>query len=253
MRTPFVVGNWKLHKTIAEGLALVTELKNALAVLKGVHIGVAPTFVSINPIAKRLEGSPIHTCAQDCHWETFGPRTGEVSPPLLADSGASWIIVGHSERRQFLGDTIEVVGKKVPAVLAANLGVIICCGEMLADRDGGRTLEVVDAQLDAALAHVTAAHATKVVVAYEPVWAIGTGRTATPAQAQEVHAHIRKKLAAKVGPEAADAIRIQYGGSVKPANAEALIAQPDIDGFLVGGASLEASDFIAIVKAARPS
>lgn len=253
MRTPFVVGNWKLHKTIAEGLALVTELKNALAVLKGVHIGVAPTFVSINPIAKRLEGSSINTCAQDCHWETFGPWTGEVSPPLLGDAGASWIIVGHSERRQFLGDTIEVVGKKVPAVLAANLGVIICCGEMLADRDGGRTLDVVDAQLDAALASVTAAHATKVVVAYEPVWAIGTGRTATPAQAQEVHAHIRKKLAAKVGAEAADTIRIQYGGSVKPGNAEALIAEPDIDGFLVGGASLEASDFIAIVKAARPS
>ena len=121
MRTPFVVGNWKLHKTIAEGLALVTELKNALAVVKGVHVGVAPTFVSINPIAKRLDDSTILTCAQDCHWETFGPWTGEVSPPLLADAGVSWIIVGHSERRQFLGDTNEVVGKKVPAVLAANL------------------------------------------------------------------------------------------------------------------------------------
>ena len=253
MRTPFVVGNWKLHKTIAEGLALVTELKNALAVLKGVHIGVAPTFVSINPIAKRLEGSSIHTCAQDCHWETFGPWTGEVSPPLLADAGVTWVIVGHSERRQFLGDTNEIVGKKVPMVLAANLGAIVCCGEQLADRDGGRTLEVVDAQLDAALASVTAAHAPKLVIAYEPVWAIGTGRTATPAQAQEVHAHIRKKLHGRLGAEAAESIRIQYGGSVKPANAEALISQPDIDGFLVGGASLEASDFIAIVRAARPS
>ena len=253
MRTPFVVGNWKLHKAIAEGLALVTELKNALAVVKGVHVGVAPTFVSINPIAKRLDDSTILTCAQDCHWETFGPWTGEVSPPLLADAGVSWIIVGHSERRQFLGDTIEVVGKKVPAVLAANLGAIVCCGEKLEDRDAGRTLAIVDAQLDAALASVTAAHTTKLVIAYEPVWAIGTGRTATPAQAQEVHKHIRGKLASKLGNDAADSIRIQYGGSVKPANAEALIAEPDIDGFLVGGASLEASDFIAIVKAARPS
>jgi triosephosphate isomerase len=255
MRIPFVVGNWKLHKTIAEGLTLVTELKNQLTVLahQRVHVGVAPTFLSINPIAKRLEGSPILTCAQDTHWETFGPWTGEVSPPLLADAGASWIIVGHSERRQFLGDTNEVVGKKVPSVFAAGLGAIVCCGEMLADRDGGRTLQVVDAQLDAALASVTPAHATKLVVAYEPVWAIGTGRTATPSQAQEVHAHIRKRLADKLGVEAAESIRIQYGGSVKPANAEALIAEPDIDGFLVGGASLEAADFIAIVKAARPS
>jgi len=253
MRTPFVVGNWKLHKTIAESLALVTELKNALGALKGVQVGVAPTFVSINPVAKRLEDSSISTCAQDCHWETHGPWTGEVSPELLADAGVSWIIVGHSERRQFLGDTNEVVGKKVPAVLAKNLGAIVCCGEMLADRDGGRTLEVVDAQLGAALSGVDASAASKLVIAYEPVWAIGTGRTATPAQAQEVHKHIRSRLAGKLGQAAADSIRIQYGGSVKPGNAEALIGEPDIDGFLVGGASLEAADFIAIVKAARPS
>lgn len=251
MRTPFIVGNWKLHKTVAESLALVTELKNVLASTKGVQVGVAPTFVSIQAVAKRLEGSPIATCAQDCHWETHGPWTGEVSAPLLRDVGVTWIIVGHSERRQFLGDTNEVVGKKVPAVLAAGAGAIVCCGEQLADRDGGRTLDVVDAQLSAALAKVETAHAPHLVIAYEPVWAIGTGRNATPAQAQEVHVHIRKRLAEKLGQAAADSIRIQYGGSVKPANAEQLIAEPDIDGFLVGGASLQADDFIAIVKAAR--
>ena len=252
MRTPFVVGNWKLHKTIAESLALVTELKNQLAAVKGVAIGVAPVFTALHAVAKRLEGSPIATCAQDCHWETKGAWTGEVSAPLLGDAGASWVIVGHSERRQFFGDTSDGVGKKARAVLAAGLGAIVCVGEALAERDAGRTLAVVDEQLDGALAGLDASNPARLVIAYEPVWAIGTGRTATPAQAQEVHAHIRKRLAERLGAVAADAIRIQYGGSVKPSNAEALLAEPDIDGALVGGASLEAADFVAIVKAARP-
>ncbi|HEU0033584.1 MAG TPA: triose-phosphate isomerase [Kofleriaceae bacterium] len=253
MRTPFVVGNWKLHKTIAESLALVTELKNQLGAVKGVQIGVAPTFVSVAAVAKRLEGSNIATCGQDCHWETKGAWTGEVSPPLLADAGASWVIVGHSERREHFGDTSENVGKKARAVLAAGLGAIVCVGETLAERDGGRTLSVVDEQIALGLAGIEPAQTERLVIAYEPVWAIGTGRTATPAQAQEVHAHIRMRLAERFGTPAADAIRIQYGGSVKPSNAEALIAEKDIDGALVGGASLEAADFIAIVKAARPS
>ena len=253
MRTPFVVGNWKLHKTIAESLALVTELKNQLGAVKGVAVGVAPVFTALHAVAKRLEGSPIVTCAQNCHWEPSGAWTGEVSASLVGDAGATWVIVGHSERRQFFGDTNEGVGKKARAVLAAGLGAIICVGESLAERDGGRTLAVIDDQLTSALADIAATRASKLVIAYEPVWAIGTGRTATPAQAQEVHAHIRKRLAERLGAGAADAIRIQYGGSVKPGNAEALIAEPDIDGALVGGASLEAADFIAIVKAARPS
>jgi triosephosphate isomerase (TIM) len=253
MRTPFVVGNWKLHKTIAESLALVTELKNQLGAVKGVAIGVAPVFTAIHAVAKRLEGSSIATCAQNCHWEAKGAWTGEVAAPLLADAGASWVIVGHSERRQFFGDTSDGVGKKARAVLAAGLGAIVCVGESLAERDAGRTLAVVDEQLDGALAGIDAASVARLVIAYEPVWAIGTGRTATPAQAQEVHAHIRKGLAARLGAGAADAIRIQYGGSVKPSNAEALMAEADIDGALVGGASLEAADFVAIVKAARPS
>lgn len=253
MRTPFVVGNWKLHKTIAESVAFVTELKNQLGAVKGVAVGVAPTLLSLNAVAKRLEGSTIATAAQNCHWEPKGAWTGEVSAPQLAEAGATWCIVGHSERRQFFGDTSEGVGKKARAALAAGLGAIVCVGESLAERDGGRTLAVVDEQLAGGLAGIDATAAAKLVIAYEPVWAIGTGRTATPAQAQEVHAHIRARLSDRLGAVAAAAIRIQYGGSVKPSNADALMAEPDIDGALVGGASLEAADFVAIVKAARTS
>jgi triosephosphate isomerase len=250
MRTPFVVGNWKLNKTIAEGLALVTELKNQLSAVKGVAIGVAPTFVSLSAIAKRLEGSPIVTCSQDCFWEASGAWTGELSPALIADAGATWTIIGHSERRQHFHETNASVNKKTKAALAAGLGAIVCVGETLAERDGNRTLAVIDEQLAGGLDGVTS-DAAKLVIAYEPVWAIGTGRTATPAQAQEVHAHIRARLAERFGAVAGAEIRIQYGGSVKPSNAEALMAEKDIDGALVGGASLEAADFIAIVKAAR--
>lgn len=253
MRTPFVVGNWKLNKTIAESLALVTELKNQLGAVKGVAVGVAPVFTALHAVARRLEGSAIATCAQNCHWETSGAWTGEVSAAHAADAGATWIIVGHSERRQFFGDTSEGVGKKARAALAAGLGAIVCVGESLAERDGGHTLAIVDDQLTGALSGIDAAAAPRLVIAYEPVWAIGTGRTATPAQAQEVHAHLRKRLAERFGGGTAETIRIQYGGSVKPSNAEALMSEADIDGALVGGASLEAADFIAIVKAARPS
>ncbi len=253
MRTPFVVGNWKLHKTIAESLALVTELKNQLGAVKGVAVGVAPVATALHAVAKRLEGSSLVTCAQNCHWEASGAWTGEISAAHVADAGAGWVILGHSERRQFFGDTSEGVGKKTRAVLAAGLGAIVCIGELLAERDAGNTLSVVDAQLAGALDGLASPNPAKLVIAYEPVWAIGTGRTASPAQAQEVHAHIRKRLAERLGAADADAIRIQYGGSVKPGNAEALMAEPDIDGALVGGASLEAADFVAIVKAARPS
>jgi triosephosphate isomerase len=253
MRTPFVVGNWKLNKTINEALALVTELKNQLGAVKGVAVGVAPPFTALHAVAKRLEGSPIAICGQDCFWENTGAFTGAISAPFLADAGASWAIVGHSERRQFFGDTNESVGRKARAALAGGLGAIVCVGEMLAERDAGRTLDVIDGQLAGGLADIDAAVASqRLVIAYEPVWAIGTGRTASPAQAQEVHAHIRKRLGERFGSQTAAAIRIQYGGSVKPSNAEALMAEADIDGALVGGASLEAADFVAIVKASRP-
>ena len=249
-----MVGNWKLHKTIAEALTLVTELKNQLGAVKNVAIGVAPVFTALSAVSKRLEGSTIATCAQDVFWEKHGAWTGEVSAPILHDAGATWTIVGHSERRQHFGDTDDCVRKKAHAALHGGLGAIVCVGETLGERDAGRTLGVIDTQLAAAMADVDAAHAKdRVVIAYEPVWAIGTGRTATPAQAQEVHAHIRKRLGERFGADIAAAMRIQYGGSVKPSNAEALMGQPDIDGALVGGASLEAADFVAIVKAARPS
>jgi triosephosphate isomerase (TIM) len=251
MRIPFVVGNWKLHKTVAEATALATELKNQLAAVKGVAIGIAPPFTALWPVARRLDDSSIALAAQDCFWEERGAWTGAVSPSLLADAGCTWVIIGHSERRQHFGETDDGVGKKVKAALAAGLGVIACVGETDAQRDAGATMTVVDRHLDGALVHVTPAAADRVVIAYEPVWAIGTGRTATPAQAQEVHAHIRARLRERFGAAVGDAVRIQYGGSVKPGNALALMAQPDIDGALVGGASLEAADFVAIVKAAR--
>src|SRR5688500_8140224 len=164
MRTPFVVGNWKLHKTVAESLALVTELKNQLAAVRGVEVGVAPTFLSLAAVAKRLEGSPIATCSQTTHWESKGAWTGEVSPQLIADAGATWCIVGHSERRAYFGDTNETVNKKAKAVLAAGLGVIVCVGETLEERDGGRTLAVVDEELSVGLAGIQTAQVAKLVI-----------------------------------------------------------------------------------------
>lgn len=256
MRTPFVVGNWKLHKTIAESLALVTELKNQLGALREVAVGVAPPFTALNAVAKRLEDSSIAVSAQDCYWEEKGAFTGEVAPGMLRDAGCTWAIIGHSERRQFFGETDETVGKKVKAALAAGLGAIACVGETLAQRDGGTTFQVVEQHLRGVFADVGApdvALLERIVIAYEPVWAIGTGRTATPAQAQEVHAFIRGWLTENVSAAASAAIRIQYGGSVKPDNAVALMREPDIDGALVGGASLQAADFVAICRAAKPA
>jgi triosephosphate isomerase (TIM) len=249
-RTSIVVGNWKLNKTIAEALALVTELKNQLASVRDVEIGVAPVFTALSPVVKRLEGSNIGVAGQNCHWEERGAWTGEVSASLLADAGCRYVIVGHSERRQHFGETDEGVGKKARAALDAGLVPIICVGETESERDSGQTVSRVDTQLAGALAPLGAGDMGKVVLAYEPVWAIGTGRTATPAQAQEVHAHIRGQLRQRFG-DLAERIRIQYGGSVKPDNAEKLLRQPDIDGGLIGGASLQTDDFVAIVKAAR--
>jgi triosephosphate isomerase len=251
MRTPFVVGNWKLHKTVAEAQALVSELKNQLGAVRDVAVGVAPPFTALWPVARRLDDSQIAVAAQNCFWEEKGAWTGEVGPALLADVGCKWVIIGHSERRQHFGETDAGVGKKVKAALAAGLGVIACVGETDKQRDAGETMAVVDAHLEGVLAGAGDPPLDRLVIAYEPVWAIGTGRTATPAQAQEVHAHLRGRLKARLGDAAAAAIRLQYGGSVKASNAEALMREPDIDGALVGGASLDAAEFVAIVKAAR--
>jgi triosephosphate isomerase len=253
MRTPFVVGNWKLHKTVAEATALVTELKNQLASVRDVAVGVAPPYTALWPIAKRLEGSNLLLAAQNCWHQDKGAWTGEVAPMMLADVGCTWVIIGHSERRQHFGETDATVEKKVQLALADGLGVIGCVGETDKQRDAGETFAVVDQHLDGVLAGAVGVAPERLVIAYEPVWAIGTGRTATPAQAQEVHAHLRKRLRERLGDAAAAAIRIQYGGSVKASNAEALMREPDIDGALVGGASLEAAEFVAIVKAARNS
>ena len=256
MRTPFVVGNWKLHKTIAESLALVTELKNQLGTLRDVEVGVAPPFTALHAVSKRVEDSSIVVAAQDCYWEEKGAFTGEVAPGMLKDAGCAWTIIGHSERRQFFGETDEIVAKKVKAALAAGLGVIACVGETLAQRDANATFQVVETHLagvTSLLGKDLGGVLARLVIAYEPVWAIGTGRTATPGQAQEVHAFIRKWLADRHGGAASAAIRIQYGGSVKPDNAALLMKEPDIDGALVGGASLQAGDFVAICRAAKPA
>jgi triosephosphate isomerase (TIM) len=247
-RTPFVCGNWKLHKTIAESLDLATAIKNAVGPVRDVEVAVAPVFTALSAVAKRLEGSAVAVAGQDCFWEDQGAWTGEVSCKLLADVGCTYVIIGHSERRQHFGELDAACNLKLKAALRNGLGPILCVGETEKERDAGETFGRVGAQLDGGLADYPAADAAKLTVAYEPVWAIGTGRTATPQQAEEVHAFIRGRLAEKLGADGAAKVRIQYGGSVKPDNAAALLSQPNIDGALVGGASLKADDFLKIVK-----
>ncbi|MBZ4415709.1 triose-phosphate isomerase [Myxococcus sp. RHSTA-1-4] len=250
-RRKIVAGNWKMNKTVPEALALVRELRGMVASLGDtVEVVLAPPFVALQPLHVALEGAPLQLAAQNCHWEASGAFTGEVSAPMLAELGCAYVIVGHSERRQFFGETDETVNKRTRAVRAAGMTPIICVGETLAEREGNRTLEVVERQVRGALAGFEAKDVASFVLAYEPVWAIGTGRNATSAQAQEVHAAIRGLIGRLYDGETAGRVRIQYGGSVKPDNAAELLGQPDVDGALVGGASLKAGDFAAIVKAA---
>jgi triosephosphate isomerase len=247
-RTRFVCGNWKLNNTIAQSLELATTVKNALGPLRNVEVAIAPPFTALAAVHKRIEGSALELAAQDCYWEEKGAFTGAISPHLLADVGCKYVIIGHSERRQLFGETDANCARKVQAVLHTKLRPILCVGETDKERDAGHTFSRVGSQLDGSLAGANAEQLKHVTIAYEPVWAIGTGRTATPAQAEEVHAFIRKRLHEQFG-HVADSIRIQYGGSVKPDNAALLLSQPNIDGALVGGASLKAEDFLAIVKA----
>ena len=246
-RRPFFCGNWKLHGTIAESLALATDVRNGVAALRDADVVVAPSFTALYAVAKRLEDGPVAVAGQDCFWEERGAFTGEVAPAQLADAGCKYVIVGHSERRQLLGELDAAVNFKARAALNAGLSPIICVGETLSERDAGETLGRVQAQLEAALADMTEADLGRVIVAYEPVWAIGTGRNATPAQAEEVHRFIRTRVAARA-PAVADGLRILYGGSVKPDNVRALMAEEDVDGGLVGGASLVAESFVRIVQ-----
>ncbi len=246
--TPLIAGNWKMNKTVAEALALVRDLRGMVSMVRDqVEIAVAPPFTALHPVAKALEGSNIKLAAQNVYWEASGAFTGEVSTGMLKEVGCAYVIVGHSERRQFFGETDDTVNRRAQVVLKAGMRAIVCVGETLGEREANKTLAVVERQFRGGLKGFTDKDSASLVVAYEPVWAIGTGKVATTAQAQEVHAVIRKLLCEIFGQAAGAAVRIQYGGSVKPDNAADLLAQPDIDGALVGGASLNAAQFMGIV------
>jgi triosephosphate isomerase len=249
MRTPIIAGNWKMNKTITEALELVRELTMELKDIKDVDILVCPVFTALYSVSQAVEGSNIKMGAQNLFWEDKGAFTGEISAPMLKDTHCEYVILGHSERRSIFKETNENVNKKIKAALKAELLPILCVGERLDEREAEKTFEVVSDQVKGSLAGLSADDLDKLIIAYEPVWAIGTGKVATPDQAQEVHAYIRKIIADNFGKQTADNLRIQYGGSVKPDNIKELIGQPDIDGALVGGASLKADSFIALVKA----
>lgn len=251
MRKTFICGNWKMHMTTGEAVAFARELRGKLNERAGVEVGIAPPFTALAAVRQALVGSHVRLGGQNCHWEAKGAFTGEISAAMLSDVGCDSVVLGHSERRQFFGETDEGVNKRSKAALAAQLTPIICVGETLAERDEGRMFDVLQRQVKGALASFTPAEIEKVVLAYEPVWAIGTGKVATPAQVQEVHGTLRVWLAELAGKATADRVRILYGGSVKPDNAAELLALPDVDGALVGGASLKSDDFARIVAAAK--
>ena len=250
MRRPFVAGNWKMHRAPAEADALAETLKRALVDQSRCDVAVAPTFLAIPAVVARLKQSGIHVSGQNLHPEQQGAFTGEVSGEMLRAAGVTYCIVGHSERRQVFGETDAFVEKKVQACFRAGLLPILCVGEVLAEREGGQAEEVVQRQLAAALGRLTPDQLPSVTIAYEPVWAIGTGKVATPDQAQEMHAMIRAWLASRYPAFVPRSVRILYGGSVKGSNAAGLLGQADIDGALVGGAALVAEEFLAIVAAA---
>ncbi len=247
-RTPIIAGNWKMHCTRVEARALVAALTPLILDAPGREIVVAPPFTALDIVGRAITGTPIRLAAQNLHWEQKGAFTGEVSAAMLRDAGCAAVIIGHSERRQYFTETDETVNRKIGAALGAGLTPIVCVGETLAEREGGATARVIERQVRGAWAGADANAVTRCVVAYEPVWAIGTGRTATSAQAGEVHALIRHLTASLASPAVAQGLRILYGGSVKPDNIDALMSQADIDGALVGGASLQADDFARIVK-----
>ena len=248
-RRVIVAGNWKMNKTASEGRELVEKLKKEIAGLEDAEIVVCPPFTTIGAVVEAAAGSPIGVGAQNIHWAASGAFTGEISADMLKSSGVTYVIIGHSERRQYFGETNATVNSRLKAALAAGLTPIVCVGESLAERESGRTEAVLASQVKEGFAGIDAKDAPGIVVAYEPVWAIGTGKTATPEMAQAAHAFIRSELRALFG-NAADEMRIQYGGSMKPANARELVAQPDIDGGLIGGAALDASTFASLIREA---
>ncbi len=248
-RKRVVAGNWKLNLGPEEGIGLVQELLPLLTDEAKCDVVICPPYLTLSDAGKALQGSQIELGAQNVHWAESGAFTGEIGPSMLLTIGCRWVILGHSERRQLFGETDEGVNQRLSASLAAGLKPIVCIGETLEERDAGRVEDVVLGQLDRSLAGLTSQQATATTVAYEPVWAIGTGRTATPEQAEEVHAMIRNRLTATFGEDTAQQMRLQYGGSVKPDNAAELFGQENIDGGLIGGASLDAESFAAIVHA----
>ncbi|MGK7344722.1 MAG: triose-phosphate isomerase [Candidatus Nitrospinota bacterium M3_3B_026] len=249
-RRLMVAGNWKMNNTVGQALDLVEAVKEKTADMHKVEIVVAPPYTAIRPLYDNLENSWIQVAGQNVFWEESGAYTGEVSPMMLKEAGCKWVIIGHSERRTYFGETDETVNRKIKAAFGAGLKVIACVGETLEQREAGQTFDVLDTQVEGALAGVARKEAEKVIIAYEPVWAIGTGKTATPAQAEEAHEHIRRRIAGLYDGSLAEKMRILYGGSVKPANAAELFRLENIDGGLIGGASLKAGDFTAIVAAA---
>ncbi len=250
IRRPIIAGNWKMHKTVHEAESLVKDLLLELPDLSNVDAVLCPPFTALSKVADLVSHTPIRVGAQDMHWEKEGAFTGEISATMLRDVYCRYVILGHSERRQHFGETNAIVNRKTRAALAASLRPIVCVGETLEERDKNDFKAIIRKQVVESLAGIASDQAEELVVAYEPIWAIGTGRNATPVQAQEVHALIRETLRKMIGEKEAERVRIQYGGSVKPANAAELLGQTDIDGALVGGASLEARSFAAIVRAA---
>lgn len=248
MRKPIVAGNWKMNKHIGEAQELAAGVAEGIDDLDNVDVVVGPTAICLAPVAAVIEDSNLGLAAQNMHWAKNGAYTGEVSPTMIKDAGCDWVILGHSERREYFHESDKDINHKTHIALEHDLKPIVCIGETLDEREDERTLQKVEFQVRAALAGINKSDVKNVVIAYEPIWAIGTGETATPEQAQEVHSDIRSMLADIYGKEVADAIRILYGGSVKPHNIAEIIDQPDVDGALVGGASLEVDSFVSIAE-----
>ena len=250
MRRPFIAGNWKMNTNRASAVALAEGVAKQAAALDGVDLAICPPSCYLDAVGRAIAGSKVALGAQNMYHEKDGAFTGELSAAMLRDLGCKYVILGHSERRHILGETDATVNKKLHAALAAGLLPIVCVGELLSEREAGKTLTVIQTQFDGSLAGLSAEQMGKVVIAYEPVWAIGTGKVATPQQAEDVHLALRKIIAKRYNSSIADSVRLQYGGSVKPGNAAELLKQPDIDGALVGGASLKVDQFLGIVAGA---
>lgn len=248
MRKPIIAGNWKMNKTISEAVSLVNSLKGLVVNTTDVEIIVAPSYISLSAVADAIKGSNIKLSAQDMYWEKNGAFTGEISPLMLKDTGCQFVIIGHSERRLYFAETNETVNKKVKSAHEYSIRPIMCVGEKLEEREAGTTKDIIKDHVINGLSGLTEEQMLATVIAYEPVWAIGTGKTATPDQAQEVHGFIRELISGIYSPSIADSVIIQYGGSVKPDNIAELMAKPDIDGGLIGGASLDAESFAKIVN-----